>query len=199
MSHCVYLGRYLRLDRSFPNGCAVPQRKDVCESPLYTVEKLQRHMPLLGTNCVHTCVQGCENLHALNLLKGRSGNIIQVHQTPKTPWFRARTKWQHVHKCPVCRLRDWNTLHQQNTTLHSGRRCDGGVCRFLNRNTTAATDPVSGREGERGGRGQGGEGREGKPEISKWLSPALFLPQPSTSFPKRKPWGGGQPWKLTSL
>lgn len=46
MSHCVYLGRYLRLDRSFPNGCAVPKRKDVCESPLYTVEKLQRHMPV---------------------------------------------------------------------------------------------------------------------------------------------------------
>ena len=74
--------------------------------------------------------------------------------------------------------------------LHSGGRCDGRVCRFLNSNTTAATDSISGKEGERGRwRGQG----DGGP-ISCLL--------PSSAFHilfKRKPWGGGQHWKLTSL
>jgi hypothetical protein len=36
--------------------------------------------------------------------------------------------------------------------LLSGGGCDGGDCRFLNSNTTATTDPVSGKEEERGRR-----------------------------------------------
>lgn len=88
---------------------------------------------------------------------------------------------------------------------------NGGVARFSKSNTRAATDPVS--ESEEGGWGdrEGGRGREGEKgsergghcgerqglgeaslKFSSGFLPSSFL-SPSTSIPKRKPWGRDSP------
>ena len=127
-----------------------------------TLENLQRCMPactfIRHQLCALMCTQMWKSTHP------QSNQRKLWKHSPGPPHSRSSTvlSQNQVVACKETthvRYTIWDTLHQQNTMLLSGRRCDGGDCRFLNSNTTAATDPVSGKEGERGrrrGQGDGG-------------------------------------------